>query len=306
MREQRDPGLCSASWLPLWLLLPIAAALALTTAAMAQAPLTPERERALNAGEVFKECAHCPEMVVVPAGRFTMGSPASEAGHDDDEEPQHAVTFGSPFAVGRFAVTFEEWDACADAGGCNGYRPGDEGLGRGRQPVINVSWDDAKRYAAWLSRTTGKTYRLVSDAEYEYATRAGTKTAFYWGQEIGKGNANCRTCGSQWDNKQPAPVGSLRPNAFGLYEMVGNVEQWIADCWHDNYQGAPSDGTVWKGGACGRPVVRAGSYIGFPEYMRSAYRSWAPADLQDNIIGFRIGRTLLSDAASQTDKTGGE
>jgi formylglycine-generating enzyme required for sulfatase activity len=258
----------------------------------AEAPLSPERERALKPKDAFKECANCPEMVVVPAGRFMMGSPVSEPGRSDDESPQHTVTFGYRFAVGRFAVTFDEWDTCVAAGGCNNYRPSDQGWGRGRRPVINVTGDDGKAYAAWLSRKTGKPYRLLSESEHEYAVRAGTTTPYPWGQEIGKGNANCSTCGSQWDNKQTAPVGSFAPNAFGLYDMVGNVWQWLEDCWSNGYNGAPADGSAWTAGDCSRRVARGTSWLGDPEALRSAYRSWGPADLRDDIFGFRVGRTL--------------
>jgi len=167
-------------------------------------------ERALKPGDWFKECAEdCPEMVVIPAGEFTMGSPASEQGRGDDEEPQHRVVLAKPLAVARFEVTFDDWDACVGHGDCD-PRPSDGGYGRGRQPVINVTWYDAQQYAAWLSRMTGKPYRLLSEAEFEYAARAGTLTAYPWGDEIGRNNANCAGCGSKWDNKQPAPVGSLR------------------------------------------------------------------------------------------------
>ena len=140
------------------------------------------QEKALKPKDTFKECANCPEMMVVPAGSFTMGSPTSEPEHSADEGPQHMVTIARQFAVGRFEVTFDEWDACAADGGCNSYKPSDEGWGRGRRPVINVSWDDAKAYVAWLSKKTGKSYRLLSGAEYEYATRAGTQTAYPWGE----------------------------------------------------------------------------------------------------------------------------
>jgi hypothetical protein len=184
-------------------------------------PLSVDRERALKPKDTFSECANCPEMMVVPAGSFTMGSPSGEEGRRNDESPQHRVTFDRPFAVGKFAVTFDEWDACAADGGCGGYRPADQGWGRGRRLAINVSWDDAKSYVVWLSKKTGKSYRLLTEAEYEYATRAGTETAYPWGAEIGKGNANCNGCGSQWDGNQTAPVGSFDPNRFGLYDMVG-------------------------------------------------------------------------------------
>ena len=169
-------------------------------------------ERALKPGDSFKECAKdCPEMVVIPAGEFTMGSPASEQGRGDDEEPQHRVVLAKPLAVARFEVTFADWDACVAYGDCD-PRPSDGGYGRGRQPVINVTWYDAQQYAAWLSRMTGKQYRLLSEAEFEYAARAGTLTAYPWGDEIGRNNANCAGCGSKWDNKQPAPVGSFAAN----------------------------------------------------------------------------------------------
>jgi formylglycine-generating enzyme required for sulfatase activity len=240
----------------------------------------------------FRECSECPEMTVVPAGSFTMGSPPSEAGRGSDENSQHRVTFARPFAVGQFALTFEEWDACIADGGCNGYQPSD-GWGRGRRPVINVSWDDAKGYVAWLSKKTGKTYRLLTEAEYEYATRAGTQTAYPWGNAIGKNNANCNGCGSQWDNKQTAPVGSFAANGFGLYDMVGNVLQWTEDCYNDNYNGAPANGSAWTGSDCGRRVVRGGSWYNYPEILRSANRNGIPPSVRPDDLGFRVGRTLL-------------
>ena len=218
------------------------------------------QERALKPKDTFQECTNCPEMMVVPAGSFTMGSPANEPGRYADEGPQHTVTIARQFAVGQFELTFDEWDACVADGGCNGYKPNDEGWGRGRRPVINVSWDDATAYVAWLAKKTGKPYRLLTEAEYEYATRAGTTTAYPWGDDIGKNNANCNGCGSQWDGKQTAPVGSFAPNQFGLYDMVGNVWEWTEDCYHDSYNGAPADGSAWTGGDCSRRVVRGGSW----------------------------------------------
>jgi formylglycine-generating enzyme required for sulfatase activity len=257
------------------------------------APLSPMQEKALKPKDTFKECANCPEMVVVPAGSFTRGSPTSEPGHSADEGPQHTVTIARPFAVGRFAVTFDEWDACAADGGCNGYKPADEGWGRGRRPVINVSWDDAKAYVAWLSKKTGKSYRLLSGAEYEYATRAGTQTAYPWGNDIGTNNANCHACGSQWDARQTAPVGSFAPNGFGLYDMVGNIEQWMEDCYHESYSGAPTDGSAWIEGAdCSNRIVRAGSWFFAPAFLRSAKRYWFTTDYRLNYLGFRVARTL--------------
>jgi formylglycine-generating enzyme required for sulfatase activity len=237
--------------------------------------------------DTFKECANCPEMVVVPAGRFTMGSERSWKGAG----PQHTVTFARPFAVARFAVTFDDWDACVADGGCND-RPSDEGWGRGRRPVINVRWDDAKAYAAWLSRQAGAAYRLPSEAEYEYAALAGATTTYPWGDEIGEGNANCDGCGSQWDKKQTAPVGSFAPNAFGLYDVAGNVWQWIADCYHDNYKDAPNDGAAWTSGNCNYRVVRGGAWYSSRYDLKPSARSLSGSANWSSGLGFRLARTL--------------
>jgi formylglycine-generating enzyme required for sulfatase activity len=210
--------------------------------------LSASTAQALKPRDSFKECAsECPEMIVIPAGSFTMGSPETEDGRSSTEGPQHQVSILRPFAVSRFQLTFADWDACVGGGGCGMYIPHDQGWGRGRQPVIFVSWEDARRYVTWLSQVTRKTYRLLSEAEYEYGTRAGTSTKYLWGENLGIGNANCDGCGSKWDNKLTAPVGSFAPNAFGLYDMVGNVFEWVEDCWHNNYVGAPSDGSARLG-----------------------------------------------------------
>ena len=237
------------------------------------------REAAITSGRpgtVFRDCAVCPEMVVVAAGSFMMGSPTWEEGRFDDEGPQHRVTIGSPFAVGVYEVTFAEWDACVGAGGCGGYRPEDEGWGRGRRPAINVSWDDAQGYVQWLSRETGEQYRLLTEAEWEYVARAGTTTARYWGDsESGQcrnGNGYDRTSHAEygWDWNEPvacsdgyvdtAPAGSFQPNAFGLYDVLGNVWEWTEDCWNDDYSSAPTDGSAWQSGDCSPRVLRGGSW----------------------------------------------
>src|SRR5262245_14217833 len=177
--------------------------------------LSPNVERALKPGDTFRECSEgCPEMVVVPAASFMMGSTTNEEGRTSTENPQHKITIAAQFAVSKFEVTFDQWDTCAAYGDCD-PRILDNDFGRGRQPAINVSWYDAQRYAAWLSKMTGKSYRLLSEAEWEYAARAGTKTSYSWGDEIGKGKANCLGCGSEWDGKRTAPVGSFAANAFG-------------------------------------------------------------------------------------------
>jgi formylglycine-generating enzyme required for sulfatase activity len=250
------------------------------------------KEQALKPGDAFKECEQdCPEMIVLPAGSFTMG------GSTGDEQPHHTVTLARPFAVSKYEVTFADWDACVDGGGCGGYRPNDQGWGRGRQPAINVNWDDAQQYVKWLSDVTGKTYRLLSESEYEYATRAGTSTAYPWGDDIklnGKVMADCSGCGSKWDGAQAAPVGSFPPNKFGLYDMVGNVWEWTEDCAHNNYDGAPVDGSAWRtGGDCSNLVGRGGAFPSTPDNLQSGYRASRPAVYRDYFFGFRAARTLL-------------
>jgi formylglycine-generating enzyme required for sulfatase activity len=258
--------------------------------------LSTAHEQALKPGDPFKECAqNCPDMVVVPAGSFLMGSPVTEPGRSEDEGPQHEVTITRPFAVSKYELTFADWAACVTGGGCSGYLPIDAGWGQGRQPVIYVSWDDAHRYAAWLSQVTGKTYRLLSEAEYEYAARGGTTTAYPWGDDImlsGKAMANCNGCGSQWDNKRTAPVGSCASNQFGLSDMVGNLFEWTEDCYHDSYAGAPTDGSAWLAGDCSQRIVRGGSWASPPRHVRAASRLRSSTAGRTNNLGIRIGRTL--------------
>jgi len=253
--------------------------------------LSPDAERALKPGNSFRECAKdCPEMIVVPAGEFMMGSPANEEGRYPNEDLQHRATIAGPFAVSKFEVTFDEWDACVAYGDCE-PRVSDSSFGRGQKPVINVTWDDAQRYAAWLSKMTGRPYRLLSEAEWEYAARAGTHTAYSWGDKIGKGNANCSGCGSQWDGRETAPVGSFRPNALGLHDMHGNVWEWVEDC----YYGA------WTAGAnCSNRVVRGGSWADIPQGLRSANRGRLATDIRNSGLGFRVGRTLIAGAGTIT------
>jgi formylglycine-generating enzyme required for sulfatase activity len=254
--------------------------------------LSAEQERALVPKQAFKECAHCPEMVMVTAGQFMMGSLKEESGHRASEEPRHLVTIARPFAVSRVEVTSEEWDACVLLGGCS-WRAPDTGWGRGRRPVMNVSWAEAQQYMAWLSQHTGKRYRLLSEAEWEYGARAGSDKAYSWGEEIGKNNANCNGCSSEWDLKQTAPVGSFAANAFGLHDMHGNVFEWTQDCAHDNYNGAPVDGSAWEvGGDCSFRVVRGGSWVSNPRVLRSAVRNSNSIATRYFNLGFRVGRTI--------------
>jgi formylglycine-generating enzyme required for sulfatase activity len=262
--------------------------------------LKPETEQALKPGRSFRECANdCPEMIVVPAGEFLMGSPPTEAGRFPNEDPQHKVTISRPFAVAKFDVTFADWDACVAVGGCQKEgRAGDTGWGRGTRPVIYVSWDDAQAYVAWLSRMTGKSYRLLTESEWEYAARAGTSTAYSWGDEIGKNNGNCDGCGSQWDNSKTSPVSSFAPNAFGLYDMHGNVWQWVEDCYINNYNGAPANGSAWTTGDCSLHVVRGGSWTDEPELLRSANRRRYSSGFRNLSVGFRVGRTFSAGAGA--------
>jgi formylglycine-generating enzyme required for sulfatase activity len=278
-------------------------------------PLSAAEERALKPKDVFRECDNCPEMVVVPAGSFMMGSTSSEIAAPTNEfpypslfrpegpqlkleGPQRRVTIARPFAVGRFAVTFDEWDACIADGDCNGYQPKDEGWGRGKRPVINVNWDDAKTYAAWLSRKTGRTYRLLSEAEREYAARAGTTTAFWWGPSISTSQANYDSnytfAGRAEFRGKTVPVDSFAPNPWGLYNVHGNVLEWVEDCWHDSYRGAPSDGFAWTS-ACSdasRRVVRGGAWFYDSRYLRAASRDWDSTGYRSGVLGFRLARTL--------------
>jgi formylglycine-generating enzyme required for sulfatase activity len=262
-----------------------------------QPPLTAEQERALKPKDSFKECEDCPEMVVVPAGSFTMGSPPNEEASYDNERPQRHVTFARPFAVGKFAVTFEEWDACVADGGCNGRKPGDHGWGRGRLPVINVTWNDAKAYVAWVSRKTGKTYRLLSEAEWEYVARAGTTTPFWWGSNIETSLANHNgnyTYGNGPKGEyrgRTMPVDSFSPNPWGLYQMLGNVWVWTEDCY-SNYREAPTDGSARTFQSCNKRVLRGGSWLSLPKFLRSAFRFIYDSEDGGDVFGFRVARTL--------------
>ena len=251
--------------------------------------LSPVQDRALKPRDTFKDCTECPAMIIVPAGSFVMGSPATETDRRINEGPQHRVTIAKQFAVSKFALTSKEWQVCVTQRGC--HEDADDGWGE-RYPVTGPSWNDAQSYLTWLSKLTGKSYRLLSEAEYEYVARAGTQTAYPWGSEIGTGNASCYACGSQWDNKQPAPVGSFAPNRFGLYDMVGNVQSFVEDCYHDTYAGAPTDGSPWITGDCQSRVVRGGSFARNGLELRSAARQ--PHGTMDRYpdLGFRVARAL--------------
>ena len=247
-------------------------------------------------GETFQDCDECPKMVVVPSGSFTMGSPSSEKGRNDDEVPRHGVRIGYPLAVGVYEVTFSEWDACVADGGCGGYRPSDRGWGRGNRPVINVSWNDVQSYVRWLSQKTGHAYRLLSESEWEYVARAGTETPFHFGSTISTDQANYNgnytygTGRKGVHREKTLSVGSFSANGWGVHDMHGNVWEWVEDCWNDSYVDAPYDGSAWASGDCRSRVVRGGSWFSYPRYLRSAFRYRNTSDNRYNVIGFRVTR----------------
>lgn len=235
-------------------------------------------------GDLFRDCADCAELVVVPAGSFNMGSPS------EYENPVHRVTISKPFAIGRHEVTFKEWDQCVDEGGCT-HRPDDRDWGREDRPVINVSWLDAKAFVTWLSQKTGKTYRLPTEAEWEYAARAGTSSPYWWGRDVGSRQANCRECNTG-ETQRTLTVGSYKPNAFGLYDTAGNAAEWMEDCWNDNYRGAPNNGSAWTSGQCRLRVLRGGAFDSQAKYLRSTSRFRYDTDVRYIANGFRVVREL--------------
>jgi formylglycine-generating enzyme required for sulfatase activity len=295
-----------AGWLDRWTLLGIGTAILilLLVALQAGSLLRPWFDVIREHGgiaETFRECEQCPELVLVPAGRFMMGSSLAERQRYDDAGPRHEVSVAA-FALGRTEVTFEEWDACVADGGCNKYAPGDEGWGRGRRPVINVSWNDAQAYASWLSKKTERSYRLPSEAEWEYAARGGTQTAYPWGEDW-----DARLANGADSFGRTSDAASYPANPTGFYDMIGNVWEWVEDCWHDDYTGAPADGKAWvDAGGCKSPnevrggvwragpgrVLRGGSWNVGPGRLRSAVRDWGAPGNRGYILGFRVSRTL--------------
>jgi formylglycine-generating enzyme required for sulfatase activity len=280
-------------------------------------PLSRAEECALRPKDVFKECDKCAEMVVVPAGSFTMGSPASEKDRRDTEGPQHVVTIARPFAVGRFQVTVEQFAAFVaetghDVGSrCWTFEDGKprERQGRswrnpgfaqaGKHPAVCLSWADATAYVDWMSRKTGKTYRLLSEAEWEYVARAGSDTPFWWGSAITPAQANYNgnvayAGGSKGEFRQKtvAASDSFKANPWNLFIGLGNSAEWVEDCWNKNYQGAPSDGSAWTKGECGSHLVRGGSWASDPGVLRSAARFAVETSLRSSDVGFRVARPM--------------
>jgi formylglycine-generating enzyme required for sulfatase activity len=269
--------------------------------------LKADEEKALKAGLPFRECSNaagadiCPQMTFVPSGHFEMGSPTTDNDREPmkKEEPQHLVTISYNFAVSTFKITFAEWNVCVAHDGCAAADVLNE-WGAPKQPVIYVTWLQAKQYATWLSTMTGKQYRLLSEAEYEYATRGRTQTRYPWGDEVGTNNAQCSDCGSKF-GKHPVPVDLFQPNGFGLFEMVGNVWEWVEDCYHSSYQlpagngamvNAPADGSAWTAQNCKAHVVRGGSWATDAKAVRSASRDTTDTGGSNYNLGFRVARSL--------------
>jgi formylglycine-generating enzyme required for sulfatase activity len=313
-----------------WIVLAVACGF---SSAVVSQPLAPEQERTLRAGASFRECDACPDMIIVSAGSFTMGSPGSERYRDRSEGPQHVVTIARPFAVGKYEVTVDQFAAFVNE---TGYRRGSEcwtiekaveGDRKGRSwrnpgypqtgshPVSCLAWNDAKAYVAWLAKKTGRDYRLPSEAEWEYAARARTEPTP--GPRYLFGDADSEVCrhGNVADQTArrarslprdryfltcddgyafASPVGSFLSNGFGLYDMVGNVWEWVEDCWNASYRGAPRDGSAWKRGNCRRRVLRGGAWDDYQKYLRVAMRYWGETE-DRGILGFRVARSLAQD-----------
>ncbi|CAE6799663.1 SUMF1/EgtB/PvdO family nonheme iron enzyme [Paraburkholderia nemoris] len=238
-----------------------------------------------SAGE-SRDCATCPIMIALPAGSFSMGSSTD----DPSEKPVHHVTISAPFAIGKYEVTVEQWNACVAANACQKLTA--ESNTNKAAPARDLSWEDAQQYVKWLSKTTGKPYRLPSEAEWEYADRGGTTTAYWWGDQMRKGNANCKDCGDPWHKEGPESAGSFAPNPVGLYDMNGSVWEWVADCWHNSYQGAPADGHAWESPSCDMRVIRGGSWREGSGYMLSATRFKYSASVRQSQDGFRVVKDL--------------
>jgi formylglycine-generating enzyme required for sulfatase activity/class 3 adenylate cyclase len=253
-------------------------------AAPPQAPaqvavIKPPRVPVQPGSDVFRDCDQCPEMVNLAGGTFSMGS-----NDDPSEKPIHQVNVGS-FALGRFSVTIGEWKQCVAAKACSYEPSGDDDL-----PAYNLSWNDAQQYVAWLSNLTKKKYRLPTEAEWEYAARAGAGTKYWWGNQLVAGMANCKDCGDGSDQRRPMKVASFTPNPFGLFDMTGGVEQWVADCWYRDYQGAPRDGSARETANCRERVLRGGSWRNDASYLRAASRNRYDPGVRYLAHGFRVAR----------------
>ncbi|CAG4892092.1 SUMF1/EgtB/PvdO family nonheme iron enzyme [Paraburkholderia gardini] len=255
------------------------------TAPAKAAPPAVVASRAANNGE-SRDCAACPVMVSLSPGSFTMGS----ATDDPSEKPVHHVTIEAPFAIGKYEVTIEQWNACVDAKACPALSSNNNPSKTA--PARDLSWDDAQVYVKWLAKTTGKPYRLPTEAEWEYADRGGTTTQYWWGDKMVKGTANCKDCGNPWHTEGPENVGMFAANPFGLHDMNGSVWEWVSDCWHNSYQGAPTDGHTWDAPGCDMRVIRGGSWREGANYMLTSTRFRYSSSVRQSQDGFRVARDL--------------
>ncbi len=237
-------------------------------------------------------------MVTIPPGQFLMGSPRSELKRDANEGPQIAVTIAAPFEIGRYEVTFDDWDKCINGGGCKGYRPDDRGWGRGKRPVINISWNDANSYIRWLNKKTGLRYRLPTEAEWEYVARGGTNAPFSTGNALSSEQANFNgefpygAAAKGVYRRKTVPVGSFPANEYGVFDIHGNVYEWVEDCWSPNHENAPKDGRARKDGDCKFRIMRGGSWVTHGYQMRASKRLRYTQDYRYDDYGFRLARTL--------------
>ncbi len=233
-----------------------------------------------------KDCEECPELVLLQPGSFVMGDDRG----DRSERPAHRVSIGAPFAIGKYEVTLGQWNACVEAGSCRAIA-NTTGLSD-NSPAKDLSWNDAQQYVRWLSKLTGHNYRLPSEAEWEYAARAGTSSRYWWGDSMQNGKANCKGCGGDWSNEAPADVDAFPANPFGLYGTSGGVWEWVADCWHKSYAGAPRDGSVWSESDCRENVIRGGSWRNDKTYAHSASRFTYDTGVRYILNGFRVAKSL--------------
>lgn len=251
----------------------------------APSPLPTTPLRTTTKGGIFQDCSACPPMVEVPTGSFQMGN----RGGDSTEQPVHEVAFKHRFAIGIREVTYGEWMACVKDQGCKQVP---ELASTTEQPMRNVSWSDAVQYTEWLKKTTQQPYRLPTEAEWEYTARANTSTRYWWGNDPGLAYANCKGCGGEWNRNAPLKAGSYPPNPFGIYDMSGSVWEWVSDCWHSNYNGAPNDGRSWETPGCQQRVLRGGSWRDDPKLVSSFTRFYYDADIRYIANGFRVALSL--------------
>jgi formylglycine-generating enzyme required for sulfatase activity len=243
-----------------------------------------EKQSGTQAVSEVQDCPTCPVLIAVPRGAFTMGSNSG----DPSEKPAHQVSISTPFAIGKYEVTVEQWNACVAAGACQPVSSASDGAKN--MPVRDVSWDDTQQFVKWLSKVSGKPYRLPTEAEWEYAARGGSTTRFWWGEQMRTGAANCKDCGEPWNKDGPAPVGSFAANPYGLYDMNGSVWEWVGDCWHNTFKGAPSDSAVWDDANCRVRVIRGGSWREGASYMPTTTRFKYDASVRHSQNGFRVAR----------------